>query len=146
MGQRRLQLQPVKARIVFGHDRPVDCRKAIMTSPGPPNSTAAGRGAYAIRALSDWCLGTVLERPGAFFYWLCIVGTLRTLHSCGSSKSSLKAMKTMTPMIAAKNMAGKEGVDSSMFSACSLPARPDGCRRRSAVPFAPTAIDPSDVR
>ena len=31
-------------------------------------------------------------------------------------------MKTMTPMIAAKNMAGKETVDSSMLSACSLPA------------------------
>jgi hypothetical protein len=29
-------------------------------------------------------------------------------------------MKTMTPMIAAKNMAGKEAVDSSMLSACSL--------------------------
>src|SRR5215510_461910 len=43
-------------------------------------------------------------------------------HSCGSSNSSLKAMKTMTPMIAAKNMAGKETVDSSMLSACSLPA------------------------
>jgi len=27
----------------------------------------------------------------------------------------------MTPMIAAKNMAGKETVDSSMLSACSLP-------------------------
>jgi hypothetical protein len=61
--------------------------------------------------------------PGAFFYWLCIGGTLRTLHSCGSSNSSLKAMKTMTPMIATKNMAGKEAVDSSsMFSARSLPA------------------------
>src|SRR5215467_11737063 len=29
-------------------------------------------------------------------------------------------MKTMAPMIAAKNMAGKETVDSSMFPACSL--------------------------
>jgi len=28
----------------------------------------------------------------------------------------------MTPMIAAKNMAGKETVDSSMLLACSLPA------------------------
>ena len=28
----------------------------------------------------------------------------------------------MTPMIAAKNIAGKETVDSSMLSACSLPA------------------------
>ena len=33
-------------------------------------------------------------------------------------------MKTMTPMIAAKNMAGKETVDSSMLSACSLPTPP----------------------
>ena len=32
-----------------GHS--VTGRKAIMTSPGPPSSTAAGRGAYAIRAL-----------------------------------------------------------------------------------------------
>jgi hypothetical protein len=64
MGQRRLQLQPVKARIVFGHDRPVTGRKAIMTSPGPPNSTAAGRGAYAIRALPDLCFGIVSERLG----------------------------------------------------------------------------------
>src|SRR6516162_10483847 len=43
-------------------------------------------------------------------------------HSCGSSNNSLKAMKTMTPMIAAKNMAGKETVDSSMLPACSLSA------------------------
>ena len=31
-------------------------------------------------------------------------------------------MKTMTPIIAAKNMAGKKTVDSSMLSACALPA------------------------
>src|SRR5215472_9053626 len=31
-------------------------------------------------------------------------------------------MKTMTPMIAAKNMAGKETADSSMLSACPHPA------------------------
>src|SRR5215469_2677890 len=44
------------------------------------------------------------------------------LHSCGSSNNSLKAMKTMTPMIAAKNMAGKETADSSMLSPCPHPA------------------------
>src|SRR4030095_12061451 len=48
--------------------------------------------------------------------------SLRPLHSCGSSNSSLRAMKTMTPIIAAKNMAGKEAVDSNMLSECSLPA------------------------
>jgi hypothetical protein len=57
----------------------------------------------------------------------------KLLHSCGSSNSSRRAMKTMTPIIAAKNMAGKETVDSNMLSACSLPApltvttAPDQC-------------------
>ena len=48
-------------------------------------------------------------------------GLCGPLHSCGSSNNSLKAMKTMTQMIAAKNMAGKETVDSSMLSACPHP-------------------------
>ena len=48
--------------------------------------------------------------------------SLRPLYSCGSSNSSLKAMKTMTPIIAAKNMAGKEKVDSSILPTCSFRA------------------------
>ena len=46
----------------------------------------------------------------------------RPLHSCGSSNTSLSAMKTMAPIIAAKNMAGKEAVDSSMRPRVLAPA------------------------
>jgi hypothetical protein len=46
---------------------------------------------------------------------------LRPRHSRGSSNTALKAMKMMTPMIAAKNTAGKETVDSIMSAPWSLP-------------------------
>ena len=47
--------------------------------------------------------------------------SLRPRHSRGSSNTALKAMKMMTPMIAAKNTAGKETVDSIMSATWSLP-------------------------
>ena len=47
--------------------------------------------------------------------------SLRPRHSRGSSNTALKAMKMMTPMIAAKNTAWKETVDSIMSAPWSLP-------------------------
>ena len=76
--------------------------------------------------------------PGLSFavYASAVVADGGPLHSCGSSNSSLKAMKTMTPMIAAKKMAGKETVDSSMLSACY----PLDLFFRDARPAAPHAV------
>src|SRR5262249_56258182 len=47
--------------------------------------------------------------------------SLRPRHSRGSSNTALKAMKMMTPIIAAKNTAGKETVDSIMSATRALP-------------------------
>jgi len=45
MGQRRLQLQPVKARIVFGHDRPLGDRpKSHHDKPRPAELDSGGSG------------------------------------------------------------------------------------------------------
>src|SRR5262245_47054143 len=44
------------------------------------------------------------------------------LHSCRLSNTSLGAIKTMAPIIAAKNMAGKQAVESSMPPRVLAPA------------------------
>jgi len=47
MGQRRLQLQPVKARIVFGHDRPLGDRpKSHHDKPRPAELDSGGSGRF----------------------------------------------------------------------------------------------------
>ena len=51
MGQRWMQLYtsrkpPLLLRIVLVMNRPLGDRPKSLTSPGPPNSTAAGRGAF----------------------------------------------------------------------------------------------------
>ena len=60
---------------------PTDC--AVMTSP-QPRLAPAGRGAYAIRALPDLCLGIVSEGPGHLDPW---IGQL--LESLGCARGSL---------------------------------------------------------
>jgi len=71
----------VFAMVVSVMCTPTDC--AVMTSP-QPRLAPAGRGAYAIRALPDLCLGIVSEGPGHLDPW---IGQL--LESLGCARGSL---------------------------------------------------------
>jgi len=41
--------------------------RCVVASPGPSFCLAAGRGAYAIRALRDLCFGIISERLGHLY-------------------------------------------------------------------------------
>jgi hypothetical protein len=66
---------------------PAGCR--VVASLGPPNSTAAGRGAYAIRALPDLCRRSLL-RPALFLAGHLVLQRKRA--DCGTASPVIAAL------------------------------------------------------